>query len=83
MQVTQLDLEEFCGVVGAQHVLSAPSDVEPYNVDWLKNHRYDTRKRDIANLVTAIICSGQSTVVIRPRTTEEVSKIMSHCSKQR
>lgn len=38
-QVSHLDVEEFRGVVGAEHVLTSASDVEPYNVDWLQNHR--------------------------------------------
>lgn len=64
-QVTELDVEEFRRVVGADYVLTSAGDVELYNVDWLRNHR------------------GQSTVVIRPRTTAEVSQVMSHCSRQK
>lgn len=36
LQVTALDVEEFCNIVGGDHVLSSANDVEPYNVDWLQ-----------------------------------------------
>lgn len=37
-QVTELDLQEFRSIVG-ERVLTDSSDVEPYNVDWLRNLR--------------------------------------------
>ena len=40
LQVSDLDLEEFYSIVGEGNVLRAESDVEPYNIDWLHNHRY-------------------------------------------
>lgn len=39
LQVTDLDLEEFRGIVGGDYVLTSPSDVAAYNVDWLQNHK--------------------------------------------
>ena len=36
------DLEVFRGIVGTGNVLTADQgdNLEPYNVDWMRNHRY-------------------------------------------
>ena len=39
VQVTELDLQEFRLLLGGDHVITDPSEVEPYNIDWLRNLR--------------------------------------------
>ena len=42
VQVCDDDLHEFCEIVGAGNVLTTAKgdDLDPYNVDWLHNHRW-------------------------------------------
>lgn len=63
-EVTQLDIEEFQSILEGR-LLTDTSEVEPYNVDWLR------------------IVRGQSKVVLRPKSTDEVSRILAHCNKRR
>ncbi|XP_003384734.1 PREDICTED: D-2-hydroxyglutarate dehydrogenase, mitochondrial-like [Amphimedon queenslandica] len=60
-KVNDVDIELFQSVLG-DRVLTDPALVEPYNVDWMR------------------IMRGQSKVVLRPKTTQEISKIMRHCN---
>ena len=76
LQLTELDIQEFQSILcedrgggggggGGERVITDPSTVAPYNIDWLHNLR------------------GQSQLVLRPRTTLEVSQVMAHCNKRR
>ncbi|XP_067658756.1 D-2-hydroxyglutarate dehydrogenase, mitochondrial-like [Haliotis asinina] len=62
--VTDADINFFESLIPGR-VLTNPSDVDPYNEDWLKT------------------CKGSSKVVLRPKTTEEVSAILSHCNERK
>ncbi|XP_065903226.1 D-2-hydroxyglutarate dehydrogenase, mitochondrial-like [Dysidea avara] len=61
--VTADDVTVFRDIVGS-NILTEPDDVEPYNVDWMRNLR------------------GQSSVVVKPKTTGQVSQILKHCSER-
>ena len=52
-------------IVGADGILEAPGDIEPYLVDHRKLYR------------------GATPCVLRPSTTEQVSKILQHCHENR
>ena len=65
LQVSSRDVGYFTSVVGHSNVLTDPHELEPYNVDWLRLGR------------------GQSKVVLKPVSTEEVSKILSYCNERR
>ncbi|XP_064460545.1 D-2-hydroxyglutarate dehydrogenase, mitochondrial-like [Ornithodoros turicata] len=57
------DVRTFENLLGSDCVLTDPSDVEPFNCDWLKT------------------CRGSSSLVLLPRTTEEVSAILQYCNE--
>ncbi|XP_047527172.1 D-2-hydroxyglutarate dehydrogenase, mitochondrial [Vanessa atalanta] len=59
------DVEYFKSVLSEDRVLTDESDVLPFNIDWIKN------------------CRGQSKIVLKPKTTDEVSQILSYCNKNR
>ncbi|CAN7939217.1 unnamed protein product [Ixodes hexagonus] len=60
-QLEDFDLSMFERLLGSSAVLTDPSDVEPYNQDWLRT------------------CKGSGQLVLLPRSTEEVSAVLSHC----
>ncbi|KAJ3414664.1 hypothetical protein HDV05_006199 [Chytridiales sp. JEL 0842] len=47
---------------GSSAVLTDSSDVEPFNEDWMRKYK------------------GQSRLVLKPKTTEQVSAILKHCN---
>ncbi|XP_026751344.2 D-2-hydroxyglutarate dehydrogenase, mitochondrial-like [Galleria mellonella] len=59
------DLDYFKKILGAQRVLTEDSDVLPFNVDWFKN------------------CRGQSKIVLKPKSVQEVSQILSYCNQRK
>ncbi|XP_049866144.1 D-2-hydroxyglutarate dehydrogenase, mitochondrial isoform X3 [Pectinophora gossypiella] len=59
------DVNFFKSVLSDDRVLTDENDVLPFNIDWLKN------------------CRGQSKMVLKPKTTREVSQILSYCNKRR
>ncbi|KAJ2938223.1 hypothetical protein O0L34_g17560 [Tuta absoluta] len=59
------DVKFFKSLLSEDRVLTDESDVLPFNVDWVRN------------------CRGQSKVVLKPKTTVEVSKILSYCNERR
>ncbi|CAK1553553.1 unnamed protein product [Leptosia nina] len=59
------DLNYFRSLLSADRVITEESDVLPFNIDWIKN------------------CRGQSKVVLKPKTTEEVSQILSYCNSKK
>ncbi|XP_039749295.1 D-2-hydroxyglutarate dehydrogenase, mitochondrial [Pararge aegeria] len=59
------DIDYFKTILSEERVVTDESDVLPFNIDWIKN------------------CRGQSKVVLKPKTTEEVSKILSYCNSKR
>ncbi|GLH15669.1 Alkyldihydroxyacetonephosphate synthase [Gryllus bimaculatus] len=63
-QLTSDHIHFFESILDKQRVLTDPSDVEPYNVDWLK------------------LAQGQSKIVLKPKTTEEVSAILKYCNDE-
>ncbi|KAM3962905.1 D-2-hydroxyglutarate dehydrogenase, mitochondrial-like [Aphomia sociella] len=64
-QVVGVDLKYFKKILGNERVLTDDSDVLPYNIDWIKN------------------CRGQSKVVLKPKTVEEISQILSYCNERK
>ncbi|CAG4937300.1 unnamed protein product [Colias eurytheme] len=56
------DINYFKSILSEDRVITDESDVLPFNIDWIKN------------------CRGQSKVVLKPKTTEEVSQILSYCN---
>ncbi|KAJ2938222.1 hypothetical protein O0L34_g17559 [Tuta absoluta] len=64
-KVEATDVDYFKTVLSEQQVLTDESDVLPFNIDWIKN------------------CRGQSRVVLKPKTTEEVSQILAYCNERR
>ncbi|XP_049866142.1 D-2-hydroxyglutarate dehydrogenase, mitochondrial isoform X1 [Pectinophora gossypiella] len=63
--VQAADINYFKSILSEQRVVTDESDVLPFNIDWIKN------------------CRGQSKVVLKPKTTEEVSKILAYCNEKR
>ncbi|KAI5645203.1 FAD binding domain-containing protein [Phthorimaea operculella] len=59
------DVNFFKSLLSEERVLTEESDVLPFNIDWVKN------------------CRGQSKVVLKPKTTQEVSRILSYCNSRR
>ncbi|CAH4019647.1 D-2-hydroxyglutarate dehydrogenase, mitochondrial isoform X1 [Pieris brassicae] len=59
------DINYFKSLLSNDRVLTEESDVLPFNIDWIKN------------------CRGQSKVVLKPKTTEEVSQILSYCNDRK
>ncbi|KAJ2947186.1 hypothetical protein O0L34_g16548 [Tuta absoluta] len=59
------DVKFFKCLLSEDRVLTDESDVLPFNIDWVRN------------------CRGQSKVVLKPKTTVEVSKILSYCNERR
>lgn len=64
-QLEDFDLSVFERLLGSSALLTDPSDVEPYNQDWLNT------------------CKGSGQLVLLPRSTEEVSAVLSHCHGRR
>lgn len=60
--VQESDINYFKSILSEERVLTDENDVLPFNIDWIKN------------------CRGQSKVVLKPRSTEEVSKIVKYCN---
>lgn len=63
--VQQTDVGFFKSILGEERVVTDEHEVQPYNIDWIKN------------------CRGQSKVVLKPKNTEEVSKILKYCNEKR
>ncbi|CAB3252098.1 unnamed protein product [Arctia plantaginis] len=63
--VDSSDVGFFKSILDEQRVLTDENDILPYNIDWLKS------------------CRGQSKLVLKPKTTKEVSKILKHCNERR
>ncbi|XP_059618866.1 D-2-hydroxyglutarate dehydrogenase, mitochondrial [Phlebotomus argentipes] len=59
------DLATFEGIVGKNRILIDATEVESYNIDFLKSVR------------------GYSRVVLKPKTTQEVSEILKYCNKRK
>ncbi|XP_028161846.1 D-2-hydroxyglutarate dehydrogenase, mitochondrial-like [Ostrinia furnacalis] len=59
------DVKFFRSCLGEDRVLTDENEVLPFNIDWAKN------------------CRGQSKVVLKPKSTQEVSKILSYCNERR
>ena len=59
------DLTFFQSVLDKQGVVTDKEAIEPYNQDWTKKYR------------------GESKLVLRPKTTEEVSAVLRHCNERR
>ncbi|KAI5645202.1 FAD binding domain-containing protein [Phthorimaea operculella] len=64
-KVETKDVDYFKTVLSEEQVLTDESDVLPFNIDWIKN------------------CRGQSRVVLKPKSTEEVSQILAYCNERR
>ncbi|XP_068630279.1 D-2-hydroxyglutarate dehydrogenase, mitochondrial [Battus philenor] len=63
--VQENDVKYFKSILSDDRVLSDPNDVLPFNIDWIKN------------------CRGQSKLVLKPKTTQEVSLILEYCNEKR
>ncbi|XP_028161858.1 D-2-hydroxyglutarate dehydrogenase, mitochondrial-like [Ostrinia furnacalis] len=63
--VQSTDVDYFKSILGNERVLTDDNDVTPFNIDWIKN------------------CRGQSKVVLKPKTTKEVSQILSYCNQRK
>ncbi|CAK1604076.1 unnamed protein product [Parnassius mnemosyne] len=59
------DVDYFKTVLSEDRVLTDDNDVLPFNIDWIKN------------------CRGQSKLVLKPKTTQEVSTILKYCNQKR
>ena len=35
---TELDVQHFASIVGSANVLTSPTDLEPYNTDWMRKY---------------------------------------------
>uniref|UniRef100_H2ZNH5 D-2-hydroxyglutarate dehydrogenase, mitochondrial n=1 Tax=Ciona savignyi TaxID=51511 RepID=H2ZNH5_CIOSA len=62
---TATDITVFQDIIGHNHVLTDPSELEGNNIDWIKTVR------------------GQSSILLKPKTTAEVSKILKYCNDQK
>ncbi|XP_063379361.1 D-2-hydroxyglutarate dehydrogenase, mitochondrial [Cydia fagiglandana] len=59
------DVNYFKSILSEEQVLTEESDVLPFNIDWIKN------------------CRGQSKVVLKPKSTQQVSQILAYCNERR
>ncbi|XP_013178063.1 PREDICTED: D-2-hydroxyglutarate dehydrogenase, mitochondrial [Papilio xuthus] len=59
------DVDYFKTILSEDRVLTDENDVLPFNIDWIKN------------------CRGQSKLVLKPKSTEEVSRILRYCNEKR
>ncbi|XP_059048294.1 D-2-hydroxyglutarate dehydrogenase, mitochondrial-like [Achroia grisella] len=59
------DIDYFKKILDKNRVLTEESDVLPFNIDWFKN------------------CRGQSKVVLKPKSAQEVSQILSYCNQRK
>lgn len=64
-QVTDKDVSFFEKLLSPSRVLTNRSDVEGFNIDFLRT------------------CRGDSQVVLKPRSTEEVSEILKYCNQRK
>lgn len=55
----------FENVLSSSRVLSNQSDIESFNIDFLRT------------------CHGDSQVVLKPKTTEEVAEILKYCNARK
>lgn len=55
------DISFFSNMLGKHRVLTNESELEGYNIDWMRTIK------------------GQSRLVLRPKTTAEVSQILAYC----
>ncbi|VVC92865.1 unnamed protein product [Leptidea sinapis] len=63
--INESDINHFRSILSENRVITDESDVLPYNIDWIKN------------------CRGQSKVVLKPKTTDEVSEVLSYCNSKK
>lgn len=63
--VQNKDIDYFKSILSQERVLVEEDDVLPYNIDWIKN------------------CRGQSKVVLKVKSTQEVSSILKYCNNRR
>lgn len=64
-QVTDKDVSFFEKLLSPSRVLTTRSDVEGFNIDFLRT------------------CRGDSQVVLKPRSTKEVSEILKYCNQRK
>ncbi|KAF4533517.1 hypothetical protein B566_EDAN001002 [Ephemera danica] len=72
-KLTDSHINTFEQILGKSKVITAPDDVDSYNVDWLRTVRGHW-------VVFIKIRAGQ--VVLRPTSTEEVSQILKFCNDE-
>lgn len=63
--VNPTDINYFKSILSEDRVLTDVNDVMPFNIDWIKN------------------CRGQSKVVLKPKSTKEVSQILAYCNEKK
>nr|CAD7197965.1 unnamed protein product [Timema douglasi] len=86
----------FKSILGQDRVLTDAEELETYNVDWLKMVRGQYRKYCMQANIYALLFSifflyvydlyfsleGSSKIVLKPKTTEEVSQILRFCNSE-
>merc|ERR1712136_308021 len=59
--LNETHISSFKNILDPNRVITDTTDLEGYNVDWLKTVR------------------GNSKILLKPKTTDEISKVMSYC----
>lgn len=93
--ITDKDVAFFERVLGGSgRVLTDASETQGYNVDFTGSVRgtsnttpkYHSKQRQHNNIMVIVLLvsrSGQSSLILKPRTTDEVSAILKHCNERR
>lgn len=86
------DIAFFREKLGINRVLTDPTDVDGYNVDWLRIVRglhfpfslvlldfFNVEPCQLIDWIGKFLNTGSGKLVLKPKTTEEISAIMQHC----
>ena len=86
----------FRDVLGESGVLTAAADTQSYTTDWMNKYSgkretnvhtivptCKTIERSIVRWCVGAGCAGTGSVVLRPKSTEQVARILKHCNARR
>lgn len=87
--VGDADLQYFERILSKNQIITDEDGVKSYNSDWLNMVRGQFIAKIVAKITLyhcnefSVISKGYSSVVLKPKTTEEVSAILKYCNERR